>query len=91
LTVVQHYVIMIWGDDMEHSVNKDNLTGTITNRGGYRKGAGRKPIGVTRKISLTLPESCWKEIDRYCSRGDYTISEVIRSIIEDNLNQADLL
>ncbi|WP_410768294.1 ribbon-helix-helix domain-containing protein [Fontibacillus sp. BL9] len=57
-------------------------------RGGNRKGAGRKPIGVTRKISLTLPQECWEEIDRYCHRGDYSVSEVLRSIIEDNLHNA---
>lgn len=61
------------------------------NRGGARNGAGRKPIGVTRKISLTLPQSCWAEIDRLCKRGDYSISEIIRSIIEDQLHNADQL
>lgn len=60
-------------------------------RGGARAGAGRKRIGETRKISLTLPEECWDEIERCCGRGDYTISEVLRSIIEDHLQQADLL
>lgn len=60
-------------------------------QGGARAGAGRKPIGVTRKISLTLPEECWNEIDRCCGKGDYSVSEVLRSIIEDNLYKADLL
>lgn len=50
--------------------------------GGARAGAGRKPIGVTRKISLTLPEECWDEIDRCCGKGDYSVSEVLRHIIE---------
>lgn len=53
--------------------------------------AGRKPIGVTRKISLTLPKECWDEIDRHCQKGDYSISEVIRSIIDDYLIGADRL
>ncbi|MFJ2046901.1 hypothetical protein HW560_02100 [Paenibacillus sp. E222] len=65
--------------------------GVEKQKGGVRKGAGRKRIGITRKISLTLPEECWNEIDRYCQRGDHTISEVLRSLIEDNLHQADLL
>ncbi|MNC38877.1 hypothetical protein D3C75_875080 [compost metagenome] len=59
--------------------------------GGARAGAGRKPMGVTRKISLTLPEEYWDEIDRCCGKGDYSVSEVLRSIIEDNLHKADLL
>lgn len=64
---------------------------TKESRGGARNGAGRKPIGVTRKISLTLPQTCWEEIDRLCKRGDYSISEIVRSIIEDQLHNADLL
>lgn len=63
----------------------------VSKQGGARTGAGRKPIGVTRKISLTLPEECWKEIDRCCGRGDYSVSEVLRSMIEDSLHKADLL
>lgn len=79
------------GDDMIELINNKD-TGCLTgNRGGSRKGAGRKPIGTTRKISLTLPQECWEEIDRYCHKGDYSISEVLRSIIEDNLHNADLL
>lgn len=64
---------------------------TASGKGGLRAGAGRKPIGVTRKISLTLPQPYWDEIDRCCSKGDYSISEVLREIIEDYLQQADLL
>lgn len=64
---------------------------TASGKGGPRAGAGRKPIGVTRKISLTLPQPYWDEIDRCCSKGDYSISEVLREIIEDYLQQADLL
>lgn len=62
-----------------------------TKKGGKRPGAGRKPIGQTRKISLTLPVECWEEIDRRCLRGDYSISEILRSIVEDYLQEADLL
>jgi len=79
------------GDIMTNFNNiEENVEGT-GKRGGSRKGAGRKPIGVTRKISLTLPQQCWGEIDRYCRKGDYSVSEILRSIIEDNLHNADLL
>lgn len=90
MTVITHYVIMFLGDHMNNTIisNGDFLH----NRGGRRKGAGRKSIGITRKISLTLPKECWEEIDRYCcSRGDYSVSEVLRAIIEDSLHNADLL
>jgi len=72
-------------------MNEKDATLVTGMKGGYRKGAGRKPIGITRKISLTLPQACWAEIDRCCHRGDHSISEVIRSIIEDNLSNADQL
>lgn len=79
------------GDEMTEIINNNDTSRLTGNRGGTRKGAGRKPIGTTRKISLTLPQECWDEIDRYCARGDYSVSEVLRSIIEDNLHNADLL
>ncbi|MNZ54697.1 hypothetical protein D3C78_726080 [compost metagenome] len=60
-------------------------------RGGSRSGAGRKPIGITRKLSLTLPEKHWAEIDHRCDRGDYSLSEIIRSILEDYLRDVDQL
>ncbi|PRX73018.1 ribbon-helix-helix CopG family protein [Cohnella sp. SGD-V74] len=79
------------GDEtVELKKNKDQglLAGR---RGGARNGAGRKPIGITRKISLTLPQEYWEEIDRCCRKGDYSISEVLRALIEDNLHHADSL
>lgn len=60
-------------------------------KGGNRSGAGRKAIGITRKLSLTLTEKDWAEIDRRCDRGDYSVSEIIRSIIEDHLREVDPL
>ncbi|MEK4141785.1 hypothetical protein NST48_12600 [Paenibacillus sp. FSL M7-0547] len=33
-------------------------------RGGVRVGAGRKAIGVTRKVSITLPQEQWDIIDK---------------------------
>lgn len=38
----------------------DNVCSTGTT-GGKRKGAGRKRIGTTRKISLTLPQKSGKK------------------------------
>lgn len=76
---------------MKHVIRIEHGKCSTGSRGGKRLGAGRKPIGTTRKISLTLPQECWEEIDRCCHRGDYSISEVLRSIIEDNLHNADIL
>ncbi len=83
---------------MNHNEESKNLTSnplaapkTKASRGGQRSGAGRKPIGITRKVSLTLPEQHWAEIDRRCDRGDYSVSEIIRSVIEDYLRDVDHL
>ncbi len=60
-------------------------------KGGNRLGAGRKAIGITRKLSLTLSEKDWKEIDRRCGKGDYSVSEILRSIVEDYFRDVDQL
>jgi hypothetical protein len=39
-------------------------------RGGRRSGAGRKPDGVTMKVSITLPEEDWDHINQSIERKD---------------------
>jgi metal-responsive CopG/Arc/MetJ family transcriptional regulator len=46
---------------------------------------GRPAIGITKKISLTLSDEVWKEIEERCKLGKFSRSEVIREIIDDNL------
>ncbi|PFZ05227.1 CopG family transcriptional regulator [Bacillus pseudomycoides] len=31
--------------------------------GGKREGAGRPSLGITKKVSITLPEEAWKRIE----------------------------
>lgn len=83
---------MIWDDEAKGGVGVMTATDkrSIPESAANRKRAGRKPIGITRKLSLTLPQSCWDEIDRQCARGDYSVSEVIRCIVDDYLQGADL-
>ena len=45
-------------------------------RGGKRKGSGRKKKGITRKVSLTLTEDFWNEINEF----DGTVADYIRSL-----------
>jgi hypothetical protein len=49
-------------------------------RGGARPGAGRKRIGTTRTIKLTLPDELWAILDR-----EPSASEGIRKILADYL------
>lgn len=51
-------------------------------RGGKREGAGRKPIGTTKKVSLTLPDALWKNIERLCDREGKKCGELLREIVE---------
>lgn len=53
-------------------------------RGGPREGAGRKGIGHTRKLSLTLPQQAWIELERRCQNGNLTKSEWIRGLIMEH-------
>lgn len=42
---------------------------SLSLRGGVRERAGRKPIGNSRKISITLPAEDWAHIDRLVEQG----------------------
>ncbi|MDU5947216.1 MAG: hypothetical protein E6Z15_09085 [Paenibacillus macerans] len=46
-------------------------------RGGKREGAGRKAIGLTRKVSLTLSEEEWAELEA----SGKTLSAFFRDLI----------
>ncbi|CAM3215217.1 ribbon-helix-helix protein, CopG family [Paenibacillus lupini] len=61
--------------------NKDGQLGFISARGGLRKGAGRRNIGVTKKVSLTLTEEIWDKVEKQCQEQQLSRSEVIRNII----------
>lgn len=54
--------------------------------GGAREGAGRKAIGVTKKVSLTLSEATWQELEKQCTERECSRSEVLRDLIEACLN-----
>lgn len=70
--------------------NKEGQLGFIFTRGGHREGSGRKSIGVTKKVSLTLTEEIWEKIESHCEENKQSRSEVIRNILEsfyhNNLN-----
>lgn len=55
------------------------------NRGGKREGAGRKAIGETRKVSLTLSPEMWGVIESICEDENSSQSKVLRNVIERNM------
>lgn len=71
------------GDSIQNDNEKSNQ---IQNkRGGKREGAGRKGFGITKKVSLTLSEETWTEIEKLCEKGNLKQSKVLRDIIESNI------
>lgn len=62
--------------------NKEGQLGFVFTRGGLREGSGRKSIGVTKKVSLTLTEEIWDKIEKHCTDNKLSRSEVFRNILE---------
>jgi len=67
--------------------NKEGQLGFVFTRGGLREGSGRKRIGVTKKVSLTLPEEIWGKIETNCIDNNLSRSEVIRNILDSFYSQ----
>jgi metal-responsive CopG/Arc/MetJ family transcriptional regulator len=61
------------------------------NRGGKREGAGRKAIGETRKVSLTLPTELWSEIEFLCEYDGESQSKVIRKMLEKQIPNTKMI
>lgn len=54
--------------------------------GGKRSNAGRKSLGVTRKVSITLPEDLWREVELIAADPKYkSVSAVFRALTEHAL------
>ncbi|MFC4102494.1 ribbon-helix-helix domain-containing protein [Paenibacillus xanthanilyticus] len=67
--------------------NKDGQLGFSFSRGGLREGAGRKGIGVTKKVSLTLTEELWEKLEKQGAEHHQSRSEVIRNLIQHFYSQ----
>lgn len=50
--------------------------------GGQREGAGRPSIGVTKKVSVTLPGDIWEVIEQ--GKGKQSMSAFLRELILEN-------
>ena len=75
--------------DMKIGVPEDEGQLTLVfNKGGARKGAGRRGIGETRKVSITLPQDVWSEIDQIATESSYSSkSELLRLLIVTGLHE----
>lgn len=67
--------------------NDEGQLSLMFTRGGPRDGAGRKGIGETKKVSLTLPGDTWMEIETRCKETGRSRSEVLREIIDAGLTK----
>ena len=73
-------VVVEKSNSIQTAIEKSNQN----QRGGKRKGAGRKAFGITKKVSLTLSEDAWSEIENLIEDGSNQ-SKVLRSLIEKGL------
>ncbi|PAF33736.1 hypothetical protein CHI14_01055 [Paenibacillus sp. 7516] len=62
--------------------NKEGQLGFVFSKGGLREGSGRKSIGTTKKISLTLTDDLWERLEKDCTDNNQSRSEVIRKMVE---------
>lgn len=52
--------------------------------GGKREGSGRKVVGETKKVSISLPHGAWEKFDEL--RGEQSRSAVLRKLILEYLS-----
>lgn len=69
--------------------NKEGQLGFLPTKGGLREGAGRKGIGVTKKVSLTLTEEIWTKLEEHCTNHQLSRSEALRHILETYYSSSD--
>lgn len=51
-------------------------------RGGRREGSGRKPIGISKRVSITLPPDGWEWVDQQIEQGKAkSYSEFFRQLL----------
>lgn len=55
--------------------------------GGFREGAGRPSLGITKKVSITLPEEIWSKIEEDIVLSDLkSQSAYLRNLILKHFN-----
>ncbi|MCC3372631.1 hypothetical protein [Cohnella sp. REN36] len=67
--------------------NKEGQLGFMDARGGLREGAGRKGIGTTKKVSMTLADELWARLDSYSAEHGLSRSEALRRILESHFSR----
>lgn len=67
-------------------------TGKMPNsHGGRRVGAGRPSLGTTKKVSLTLPDEIWEEIERQMETKEESRSAILRTLIANRFEKEIML
>lgn len=61
----------------------EKLPSNLKRFSGKRERAGRPSLGVTKKVSLTLPEDVWEQIEKQQNDWGVSRSQTIRNIIEE--------
>ncbi len=77
------------GPTMHVKVPETGQASLRITRGGRRKGAGRKSIGETRRMALTLPPEWWEKIDGIRDREGRSQADVIREMLHGVFSPLD--
>lgn len=76
---------------MQVKADQPGQASLIMQRGGRRKGAGRKKSPYEqRKVSLSLDPLCWEIIDKLRDKQERSQSDILRELIEKSLTTEGL-
>lgn len=74
---------------MKDSESKEEITEYKVQHGGFREGSGRPSLGVTKKVSITLPEEIWLKVEQDIELTDSkTQSAYLRNLILNHFKKS---
>lgn len=81
--VIEEYQIEPTDEVWALVINLLNGLSDSNGHGGKREGAGRPSLGTTKKVSITLPDETWEQIEK--AKGERTMSAFLRDIIMNGI------
>jgi hypothetical protein len=82
----EDYIVLeaLWDDEIVQTMRFKNK-GTLTGEG--KKVVGRPSLGITKKVSLTLPDELWAMIEEQKEKWNLNQSQTLRKMIEGHFGQ----
>lgn len=74
---------------MKDNEFKEEVAEYKVQHGGFREGAGRPSLGITKKVSITLPDEIWTKIEKDIELSDSkTQSAYLRNLILNHFKES---